>query len=103
MAYKLEVSEHADELLDNILRYLIYKLKNKQAARHLLDEIAELYDRMEENPFQFPISQDPWLAYKGYYEAITGTMNYTVVFKITLDIINVVGIFHQSENYQKKL
>ena len=29
MAYKLIVTEHADELLDSILRYLIYQLKNE--------------------------------------------------------------------------
>ena len=39
MAYKLIVTEHVDELLDNILRHLIYQLKNEQAAVHLLDEI----------------------------------------------------------------
>lgn len=29
MAYKLNVTEHADELLDNLMYYLIYRLKNK--------------------------------------------------------------------------
>ena len=37
MAYKLNVTEHADELLDNLMYYLIYRLKNTQAAKHLLD------------------------------------------------------------------
>ena len=39
MAYKLVVSEHADELLDNLVYYLLYRLKSEQAARHLLDGI----------------------------------------------------------------
>ena len=46
MAYKLIVTERADELLDNILQYLIYQLKNEQAAAHLLDEINNIYDRL---------------------------------------------------------
>ena len=50
MAYKLIVTEHADELLDNILCYLIYQLKNEQAAAHLLNEMKNIYDRLEENP-----------------------------------------------------
>ena len=29
MAYKLNVTEHADELLDNAVHHLIYRLKNK--------------------------------------------------------------------------
>ncbi len=39
MAYKLIITERADELLDNLIHHLIYRLKNEQAARHLLDGI----------------------------------------------------------------
>lgn len=103
MAYKLVVTERADKLLDNILRYLIYQLKNEQAATHLLDEMKSIYDRLEENPLQFPLSRDTYLSSKGYHEAIIGQMNYTIVFSIKADVVNIVGIFHQLENYWKKL
>ena len=35
MAYKLNVTEHADELLGNLVYHLIYRLKNDQAAKHI--------------------------------------------------------------------
>ena len=44
MAYRLNVNEHADELLDNLVYHLVNRLKNKQAARHLLDSIDMVYD-----------------------------------------------------------
>lgn len=103
MAYKLVVTERADELLDHILLYLINQLKSKQAAGHLLNEIDRIYDRLEENPLQFPLSKDAYLAGKGYHEAVIGQMNYTIVFKIESDIVYIAGIFHQLENYQGKL
>lgn len=103
MAYKMVITEHADELLDRILRYLIYQLKNEQAAVHLLDEIKGIYDRLEENPLQFPISRDTYLADKGYREAVIGQMNYMIVFSIESETVSIVGIFHQLENYWKKL
>lgn len=103
MAYKLIVTEHADELLDNILHYLFYQLKNKQAAKHLLDEIGNIYARLEENPLQFPFSRDTYLANKGYHEAVIKQMNYIIIFEIKTDIVNIAGIFHQLENYPKKL
>ena len=31
MGYKLVISEYADELLNNLIYYLIYRLKNEQA------------------------------------------------------------------------
>ena len=30
-------------------------------------------------------------------------MNYIVIFDVRVDVVNVVGIFHQLENYQSKL
>ena len=52
MVYKLNVTEHADELLDKLVYHLIYRLKNDQAAKHLLDCMDVIYDRLEVNPLQ---------------------------------------------------
>ena len=41
MAYKLIITEKAEEHLDNHVHHLIYKLKNNQAAVHLLDSIGD--------------------------------------------------------------
>ena len=103
MDYKLVISEHADELLDNLVYYLLYRLKSEQAARHLLEGIDSIYDRLETNPFQFPLSRDVYLANKGYCEAVVPQMDYIVIFDVREDTVNVVGVFHQLENYQSKL
>ena len=103
MAYKLIISEYADELLDNLIYYLIHRLKNEQAAKHLLDGIDSIYDRLETNPFQFPFSRDSYLANKGYREAVVPEMNYIIIFDVKTEGVNVVGIFHQLESYKTKL
>ena len=103
MAYKINVTEHANELLDNLVYNLIYCLRNEQAAKHLLDSIDTIYDRLEVNPFQFAECRDAYLAKRGYREAVVSQMNYIIVFDVRADVVNVVGIFHQLENYQSKL
>lgn len=103
MAYNLSITEYSDEQLDNILYYLIYQFKNEQAAKHLLDEIERIYDRLEENPLQFPACKDAYLAKRGYREVVTGQMDYVIVFSVRMDVVNIVGIFHELENHQKKL
>ena len=103
MAYKLNVTEHADELLDNAVHHLIYRLKNKQAAKHLLDSIDSIYDRLEVNPYQFSECRDACLAKKGYCEAVVPQMNYIIIFDVETDTVNIIGIFHQLENCQGKL
>jgi plasmid stabilization system protein ParE len=103
MAYKLIVTKRAEVLLDNIVYHLLYRLKNKQAVKHLFDGIENVYDRLEKNPEQFPISRDSYLAAKGYREAVVPEMNYIIIFSIGTNVVNVVGIFHQLEDYQRKL
>lgn len=52
----MHITEHADELLDHIVYHLLYQLKSEQGAKHLLDGIENVYERLEENPQQFPLS-----------------------------------------------
>ena len=103
MGYRLIITDRAEELLDGLVNYLLYKLKNQQAAIHLLDNIERIYDRREENPFQFPLSMDTYLLHKGYREAVLPDMNYVLIFKIEGNNVYVLGVFHQLEQYRKKL
>lgn len=103
MVYKLNVTDHADELLDNLVYHLIYRLKNKEAAKHLLDSVESIYDRLVENPYQFPKSRDMYLAKKGYYEAVIPQMNYIVIFDVRKDIVNIVAIFSSIRELSKQI
>ncbi len=103
MAYKLIITEKAEELLDNLVYHLIYRLKNTQAAVQLFDRIDRIYDRLEENPFQFPESRDMSLRLRGYREAVLTDMDYVIIFRIEETSVYIIGIFHQLENYRKKV
>lgn len=103
MAYNLVVTEKAEDLLDNLIYHLIYGLKNDQAAVHLLDRIGRIYERLEENPFHFPGSTDVNLLRMGYREAVLTEMDYVITFRVDKSSVYVVGIFHQLENYRKKV
>ena len=61
MAYKLIIADHAEELLDEIIHHLLFRLKNSQAATHLLDSLAQIYYRLEDNPFPFALSRELYL------------------------------------------
>lgn len=64
MGYKLDITERAEELTTRQIDYLLYTVKSERAARHLFDEIDKIYSRLEENPYQFPICKDSYLARK---------------------------------------
>lgn len=103
MIYKLIVTERADELIDRLTAYLINNLKNPYAAAHFLDELELLYNRLEENPYQFAESKDEYLFLRGYREAYFQTMNYRMIFRTEEHRVYILGVFHMSEDYGKKV
>ena len=103
MTYNLIITERADELLDKLVIYLLYQLKNEKAASHLLSSISKIYDRVAENPFQFPKCRDIALKREKYREAVIPDMNYVVIYKINEDTVYILGVFHDLENYNQKI
>lgn len=103
MGYELIISERADELTDRLAAYLLNNLKNPDAAAHFLDELDSIYDRLIDNPYQFPDSPDEYLFLRGYREALFETMQYKVVYRIDNQQVLIVGIFHTLENYRRKI
>ena len=103
MAYKLIITARAEALLEQCLYHILFQLKNESAAKHLLDGIEKLYDRLEDNPFQFADCRDQFLKSKGYKEAVVTDMDYIIIFRIEFENVYILGIFHQLENYKEEL
>lgn len=103
MGYKIIVTKRTEELIDKLVEHLLFKIKNEQAAVHLLDGIEKIYGRLEENPLQFPICRDIYLESKEFREAIIPEMDYILVFQVVNEAVIIMGVFHQLENYQTKL
>lgn len=102
MHYKLIITERAEALLDDLVHYLFYRIKNQQAATHLLDSVEHLYERLEDNPFQFPECRDEYLSYMEYREAVLPDMNYLVIYRVEDRNVYVLGVFHELEQYKNK-
>lgn len=103
MSYSLNITDEADELIDSIIYYLVYKLKSKQAARNLLEEIQKVYDAIAENPYLFQETEDLYLKHKGYHKVPVN--NYVILYTINEieKVVNISGVFHDLENYKNKL
>ena len=103
MVYELIISERADELINRLTAYLLNHLKNPDAAAHFLDELESIYDRLIDNPYQFPDSPDEYLFLRGYREALFETMQYKVIYRIDNRKVLIVGVFHTLEDYRPKV
>ncbi len=103
MVYRITITVRAEELIDKLVNHLLFEIKSEQAAVHLLNGIEHVYDRLEDNPLQFPICRDVYLESKGYREDIIPEMDYLIIFQVVNDEVIIMGAFHQLENYQIKL
>ena len=103
MEYDLVITEHDDELLDQIIAYLVFHLHNSDAAAGLLSDIEAAYRRLRQSGQAFPLCNDPYLAAKGYHKYKLPKYNYVLIFIIEEHTIRIDGIFHTLENYGEKL
>ena len=92
MDYELIISERADELTDRLVAYLLNNLNKPGAAAHFLDEVETIYDRLINNPYQFPDSPDEYLFLRGYREALFKTIHYKVIYRIENQQVLIVGV-----------
>ena len=99
MAYELKITASAEKDLDTILSYIVRKLCNPQAAGHLLDEITDLYRKLEENPMTYPACSQPLL--RKFRKAVV--MRYVVIYRVDQSTVYIERIFSQLEDYVHKM
>lgn len=97
--YNLEVSDRAEQDLDNIISYIKDKLFAPKAAVDFADAVYDCYDHLEENPYIYSLCNDPNLQKEDYRRAIIN--NYILVFKIYEETKKVIAhrFFYGGQNY----
>lgn len=103
MTYNLIITERADKMIDNLIYYILHKLYNPPAALHFIENLENIYQRLKENPLQFPKCSNKIFKNKEYRQALFSKMNYRVIFRIDEQTVYIVGVFHTLENYEQKL
>ena len=103
MIYNLKISERADELLDNILFYVAVTLSNPSAATAIADDVSAAYDRIIQFGDAMPFCEDKYLASRGFKKKKKKKHDYVILFKIRNDTATIEGIFHELEQYGKKI
>lgn len=103
MIYKIIETDLAGQDLENILNYIIYQLKNRTAAKNLLDDIEQRYELLEHNPFMYALCQNSKLNSLGYHKAVI--KNYIMIYKIDKSdsIVYIMRFFHGMQNYEELL
>lgn len=103
MSYKLVISERAEMHIDNILDYVVNILKNPGAARAIIIDIEEAYNRLEYMAETFGYCNDSYLADRGYRKISLSGHDYLILYRVEGQEVRISGVFHMRENYAQKL
>ncbi|MDY4008938.1 MAG: type II toxin-antitoxin system RelE/ParE family toxin [Candidatus Limiplasma sp.] len=103
MAYKLMITQKAEDDLDAILGYIFTELKNPEAAAHLMDEIDHRYEHLENNPSIYAECMQPLLKPMHYRKVVIG--GYLMIFRVDEEAktVFVERFFSGLEEYAEKL
>ncbi|MEO5569757.1 MAG: type II toxin-antitoxin system RelE/ParE family toxin [Bacteroidia bacterium] len=93
-SYKLIVTEAAILQLEESC--LFYEDKKKGLGFEFEQEIADVLEIIEDNPFLFPVK------FAHLHEAVVRRFPFVIVYEITEKQIVVVSIFHTKQNPSKK-
>lgn len=103
MGFKLIISERAEMHIDNIIDYVVNELKNPGAARAILSDIEEAYDKLEYMADSLGLCGDVYLAERGYRKIVLSSHDYLILYRLEGNEVHISGIFHMREDYARKL
>ncbi len=103
MGYRLIISERAEKHIDNIINYVVNTLKNPGAARSILSDIEEAYEKLEYMAETFGFCNDHYLSEKGYRKIMLSGHNYLILYRVEGQEVLISGVFHTREKYANKL
>ena len=103
MDYKVIFTENAMEDMDSIVEYLLFHLRNKQAACHFIDSIENGKFVLRNSAESFQLCLIPRLQSKGYRRLNLDKTQYFLLYRTENSIVFVDGIYHQFQDYENKI
>lgn len=72
MDYEVRITESAFRDLDLILDYMVFKLRNRQAAAHFHETFFKKISALSTQPKMHEIARDQYLKHRGYRKIVIG-------------------------------
>ncbi|MBR1720951.1 MAG: type II toxin-antitoxin system RelE/ParE family toxin [Treponema sp.] len=100
MAYNVRIMEKAEEDLSEIVDSISDTLKNQKAADNLLVGFLQEKDNIAENPYMYPLSDNPVLQNEGYHRFLF-YRNFIALYLIddVEKIVSIMRILYAKRDY----
>jgi plasmid stabilization system protein ParE len=100
MAYKVIIMPPAKRRLDRYVQYTLEELKNKQAARAILEDARETKKQLSQVADSLKICENPLLAKYEYRKIGFLKHRFIMVYRIQDGVVIVDGMFHELQDYE---
>lgn len=103
MDYKVVVTRDAEEDLDRFIRYLVIEKESTQAAENVLNDYDATIKSLECVAGSLKLCDNPRLRQLEYRRINFLNHRYFMLYRIVGNIVFVDNIFHELQDYEKKM
>ena len=101
--YKIVITKDTVNDLKRYLSYIKYNLKNKHALKNVRDDFDLTSASLSKTAGAIPDPESPKLISRGLKRINFKQHDYFILFRIRDDTVEVVQMFHASEDFENKL
>ncbi len=98
--YVVETTDRAQDHFRGHIGYILYKLKNPDAAWNLRDALTKAEEELADHPETAPFCTDPALSGFGYRKKMILDTRYLCICRIEGDTVWIEGIYHELQDYE---
>ena len=103
MDYKVYVTDFATEQLDSYVGYIANCLKNKQAARAVMEDYCDTIKSLKICAGSLALLQDKDFKDLGYRRINFFKHRYFMLYRVVDDLVIVDAIYHSLQDYKKMI
>ncbi len=103
MDYRVVVTKDAEEDLDRFIKYLIYEKQNVQAAQNVLNDYDVTIESLKRVAGSLKLCDTPGLRQLEYRRINFLNHRYFMMYRIVDNVVFVDNIFHELQDYGKKM
>lgn len=100
MGFEVIFSEQAEQNLDRIINYCLYKLKNTQAAMNILSDAEDTLKRLSNVADSLKLCENTRLHDLGYRKIHFKRHNYFMLYRIEGNKAYVDAVYHDLQDYE---
>ena len=102
MAYRVIISDIAQEELESSFLHILHEFTNPHAAKLFLEDALATINRLSIMADSFPVCEEPYLKEAGCRVIHFKKYRYKIVYRIVGKRVEIDGIYHNLQDFSNR-